>query len=262
MQARPTIRLAVFHLVRPTDIESAQRIRSSSEVPRDASGRLGSSERLVADSRPLEEEDSELAQCRARVLARRRDPRDRRGSGGPGGHDGEGARGRGRVRRRGRGPHAPVRGPRLGAELDARAFGVRRDQDRGLLISHQTDDYGGGNRDQHLAKELGDLERSAEGLERYQRGIAAKPRKPPAIDDAESYATERLKPQIVWYRDKADGLEPRAGLFTWLQFGLGILGAALAAVAGATEAEKVAVWVPGVTTVGASLGRPCGGRAL
>lgn len=107
--------------------------------------------------------------------------------------------------------------------------------------------------EERLRTELDNLERAAGTLERYQRGVVAVEREPPAITDAESYVKVRLKPQIKWYRDKADQLEPRARMYTWLQFGLGIVGAALAAIAGITDEEYVAIWVPVVTTLGAAL---------
>jgi hypothetical protein len=113
--------------------------------------------------------------------------------------------------------------------------------------------YGETDCDERLRTEFDALERNASALERHLNGLVAARRDPPTVSDPDTYVEFRLEPQIRWYRGKAKELEPRARQFSWLQFGLGILGAVLAAMAGATDEENIAIWVPVVTTLGAAL---------
>jgi hypothetical protein len=68
-----------------------------------------------------------------------------------------------------------------------------------------------------------------------------------------TYDDERVQPQIKWYSEKAATMRDRIKLVNRVQVVVGLLGAALAAVAGATELESIALWVPVVTTIAAAI---------
>jgi len=121
------------------------------------------------------------------------------------------------------------------------------------LYTTSSDGYAGADRNDRLDTRIAQLERDANDLVGRSIGIEPVSREAPKADDAETYVAERLTPQVNWYRSKARELRGRRGQIGRIQLALSVLAAALAALAGAVEVEQIAVWVPVVTTVAATI---------
>lgn len=119
-----------------------------------------------------------------------------------------------------------------------------------FLYLTRTGAYAGGDRDNVLSKSLDAMEQEASELLHYGLGIDAVDRDPPAVRDLESYIAGRVRDQIdTYYRPEAANLKRRVTQMRRTELGLALVGAILAAVAGATGAEGIGVWVPVVTTI-------------
>lgn len=76
----------------------------------------------------------------------------------------------------------------------------------------------------------------------------------PTVTDIESYLAVRVRPQLDdYYRPKAAQQQRRLTAFRTLEFGLGVASALLGAIAAATRADSVAVWVAVITTIAAAI---------
>jgi hypothetical protein len=111
---------------------------------------------------------------------------------------------------------------------------------------------GFGRRD--LDAELAELERESEDLRQYCVGLEAKPRGLPAVTDISTYLTVRVRGQIDdYYRSRARDLRSKLRWAQRTEYGLAIAGVLAAAAAGTWEVNKLAAWVPVITTVAAAV---------
>ncbi|AGZ40706.1 DUF4231 domain-containing protein [Actinoplanes friuliensis] len=105
-----------------------------------------------------------------------------------------------------------------------------------------------------LDAEIQDLEAGADDLRQYKVGIEPKQRPLPSIHDLESYLEGRVEAQIIgYYRKNARNLARTLERFRRLSIGLAITGLLLGAAAGTWEIDRLAGWVPVVTTIGAAV---------
>jgi hypothetical protein len=103
------------------------------------------------------------------------------------------------------------------------------------------------NRVQAIEDEAGDLLP-------HTAGVSAENRPPPAVDGLDSYVRVRVSGQLDgFYRPRARELQARLTQVRWAEGALGVVGAILAAAAGLSEEDSVAVWVPVVTTITAAV---------
>ncbi|MFB6392912.1 DUF4231 domain-containing protein [Polymorphospora lycopeni] len=110
--------------------------------------------------------------------------------------------------------------------------------------------YRGDDRATVLVDRLDALLTGTEDLEQYVAGIDPVPRSLPDVHDVDSYVQGRARAQIDgYYRRRAAELRRRVSLVRRIEFGLAMLGAVLAAVAGFVPGAGLTAWVGLVTTV-------------
>ena len=98
------------------------------------------------------------------------------------------------------------------------------------------------------------LERAAADLAPYKAGIEADARPLPAVSDIDSYVRERIAGQITdYYRPQAADLRRRIARLRAVELSLAVVGALVGATAAVFETDNVAVWVPVVTTIAATV---------
>jgi hypothetical protein len=101
---------------------------------------------------------------------------------------------------------------------------------------------------------LQDIEADAVDLARYRTGVEPKQRPLPSVRDLESYMKVRVEGQIVgYYRKNARNLARTLERFRLLTGVLAVTGLILGAAAGTWEVDRLAGWVPVVTTIGAAV---------
>ncbi|HEV3376187.1 MAG TPA: DUF4231 domain-containing protein [Thermoleophilaceae bacterium] len=98
------------------------------------------------------------------------------------------------------------------------------------------------------------IEDDAADLLAHTAGVTAENRPPPAVDGLDSYLRVRVSGQLDgFYRPRAGELQAKLTRVRWAEGVLGVVGAVLAAAAGLSEDDSVAVWVPVVTTITAAV---------
>ncbi|MFD6663705.1 DUF4231 domain-containing protein [Micromonospora chalcea] len=91
-------------------------------------------------------------------------------------------------------------------------------------------------------------------LQHHRAGIESKQRPLPSVRDLKSYLENRVVAQISgYYRINARSLSLKLERFRMLSIGLAITGLVLGAAAGTWEVDRLAMWVPVVTTIGAGV---------
>jgi hypothetical protein len=113
--------------------------------------------------------------------------------------------------------------------------------------------FRGSDRLRVLAERTRRVQNAAADLLEHTAGVEPAPREVPAVHDADSYVTGRLRPQITWYRSRADSLSHRLAWARRAELALGVLGVLLAASAAAFKRDAAAAWVAVVTTVTAAV---------
>jgi conflict system pore-forming effector with SLATT domain/uncharacterized protein DUF4231 len=99
-----------------------------------------------------------------------------------------------------------------------------------------------------------DLEADVTDLQQYRVGTRPKQRPLPSVHDLESYLRNRVEAQITgYYRKNAHTLAGTLERFRLLSIGLAATGLVLGAAAGTWEIDRLAGWVPVVTTIGAAV---------
>jgi hypothetical protein len=116
----------------------------------------------------------------------------------------------------------------------------------------------GGDRDARGEAELDNrvqaLEDEAGELLSHTAGVTAENRPPPAVDGIDSYLRVRVSGQLDgFYHPRARELQTNLTRVRWAEGALGVAGAILAAAAGLSEEDSVAVWVPVITTITAAV---------
>jgi hypothetical protein len=116
----------------------------------------------------------------------------------------------------------------------------------------------GGERDARGEGELDNrvqaIEDEAADLLSHTAGVTAENRPPPAVDGLDSYLRVRVSGQLDgFYRPRARELQAKLTRVRWAEGALGVVGAILAAAAGLSEEDSLAVWVPVVTTITAAV---------
>jgi hypothetical protein len=102
-------------------------------------------------------------------------------------------------------------------------------------------------------EQLEAIDSDASGLLEHRAGIEPEERSLPEVDGIDSYVEKRVDGQIGYYEQSADVLRRRV---TWVRRAEGTLAVAavvLAALGGIVAEDALAVWVPVVTTVAATV---------
>lgn len=105
-----------------------------------------------------------------------------------------------------------------------------------------------------LVERVARLEDAAGDLVRYTAGIVPAERDLPAVHDVDSYLEVRVAGQLHgYYRPRADRLGRTARRLRWLNATLAGVGVVVGTAAGTWEIDKMAVWIPVITTVAAAV---------
>jgi hypothetical protein len=114
--------------------------------------------------------------------------------------------------------------------------------------------YDDPNRDQALTTRTRDITDLVQDLKRHTLGISPDGKPPPAVHDVDSFIAHRVNQQIdEFYTPKAATYEQRVRRLRTLGDLLGITAVILAALGSAFELDGLALWIPVVTTIAASL---------
>lgn len=109
-------------------------------------------------------------------------------------------------------------------------------------------------RDTELLERTGTLLAQVVDLEPETRGLHPADRPLPSVIDADGYVEHRLRFQLEgYYRPRADEMARRARLIERCGQALAAVSVLLGATAGAFGAQSMAVWIPVVTAVSASV---------
>ncbi|ANW17466.1 DUF4231 domain-containing protein [Streptomyces clavuligerus] len=101
-----------------------------------------------------------------------------------------------------------------------------------------------------LAERAHGFRTDATDLIRHTAGRTPRNRPLPPVTDTDSYVEHRLRRQIdTYYRPKADVMHARVERVSRVELVFGLLGAALAAAAGALAADRLAAWVAVVASL-------------
>lgn len=115
-------------------------------------------------------------------------------------------------------------------------------------------DYAADGAGDRLAEQIERLEEGAADLYVRATAFRPKPRTPPAVTDAASYAAKRVKGQIDgYYLAEARALDGRIRTARVIVVALGAIGSAFAVAAGKFELDGLAVWVPVLTSITSAL---------
>ncbi|MER7420844.1 DUF4231 domain-containing protein [Micromonospora peucetia] len=99
-----------------------------------------------------------------------------------------------------------------------------------------------------------DIDADAADLQQYRAGVEPKQRPLPSVHDLESFMENRVLAQITgYYRKNARKLVHTLERFRLLSMGLAFLGLVLGVAAGTWEVDRLAGWVPVVTTIGTAV---------
>lgn len=128
------------------------------------------------------------------------------------------------------------------------------------LYLNQRGDYAKGDPVAQLDAALTDLEGKAAELTPPEDFPLRKQRQLPKASTPTTYVTERLDSQIKYYGDNSTKLADKIKRVKNIELGVGLLAAAVAAVAGATEVENVAIWVPVVSALAAAVAAHAAGE--
>ncbi|MCX5117266.1 SLATT domain-containing protein [Micromonospora sp. NBC_00362] len=103
-------------------------------------------------------------------------------------------------------------------------------------------------------KVVRDIDADAADLQQYRAGVVPKQRPLPSVHDLQSYLENRVFAQItVYYQRNARSLVRTLKRFRLISMGLALLGLVLGVAAGTWEVDRLAGWVPVVTTVGTAV---------
>lgn len=117
-----------------------------------------------------------------------------------------------------------------------------------------TPPYDDADRDVKLGEKTFAIVKDAEDIDGHTIGQPDDDKPLPAVDNVESYLTNRVQPQYDgFYRRSAANNKRRLDQFRRVEFGLAVLGAALGAMAAATKVNAVGALVAVVTTVAAAI---------
>ena len=98
------------------------------------------------------------------------------------------------------------------------------------------------------------IERDGEGLERFRLGIVPVQRALPTIDGVDSYLDIRVGGQIDdYYEPQALKQQGKLTFYRSVEAVLAVCGIVLAAVGAGLEHDSLVVWVPVLTTIGATV---------
>jgi hypothetical protein len=115
-------------------------------------------------------------------------------------------------------------------------------------------EYKNDDRDEILDDRTAAIELEASDMLSHKAGIQAKERAVPAVTDLASYMDVRVKGQIDgFYRPRSDELRGKITTVRRVQAGLSSAGVLAGAAAAAFGGDKIAVWVPVLTTVAAAV---------
>ncbi|MFD6663570.1 DUF4231 domain-containing protein [Micromonospora chalcea] len=99
-----------------------------------------------------------------------------------------------------------------------------------------------------------DIGADAADLQQYRAGVESKQRSLPSVHDLESYLENRVFAQITgYYRRNAGSLVRTLKRFRLVSMGLAFFGLVLGVAAGTWEIDRLAGWVPVVTTIGTAV---------
>lgn len=123
-----------------------------------------------------------------------------------------------------------------------------------FLYQARVGDYARPDQDAVLDERATAVEQDAQDLVAQKSGIESRERPLPAVSDVESYMKVRVRGQIEdFYRPRARELDSRLRLARRVQGALAAAGVAVGAAAAIAEGDDVAVWLPVLTTIGASV---------
>jgi hypothetical protein len=113
--------------------------------------------------------------------------------------------------------------------------------------------FRGIDRNRQLVERTRRVRNAASDLLQHTAGMAPATREIPAVHDADTYVTGRLRPQVTWYRSRSDGLSRRLAWARRVEVALSVLAAVLAVSAAVLKVDAAAAWVAVVTTVTAAV---------